>query len=259
MRKPSIFSRDYEKRMKKRKKVFTALYISIFFILGFTVAAVSSKTLDFSGIRNNIQAWVDSGKPVEETEVPETPEVVTPVPEVPKITTVDLKVTDNKTIVFEYVESNGKVTFKEPKTVPEGIYYTVSPSKETVFTIDENQNAKLFNVKGEATNIGKDSYTAPNGEVFNKDNVLKTYKDYYWIKEAKFINDKKIAYISNIPYFGTGLNKYAAVIDIDTKAHTTLFQTKGKDVKLLDIKEKGLEVQVDGNLKYINNDGKLTN
>lgn len=118
---------------------------------------------------------------------------------------------------------------------------------------------KIFNSNKKESNITKDKYTAPNGEVFNKDSVIKTYEGYLWNVEARFITDTKVAYISNVPYFGYDLNKYIWVIDLNNNTHSTLWNSKGKEIKFGDLKEKGLEVVIDGNVKYVNQNSDLVN
>ncbi|GAB6169431.1 hypothetical protein JCM1393_18910 [Clostridium carnis] len=259
MRKPSIFSRDYERKMRKRRRIITTIFIVTFFTLGFTAAVLTAKNFDFTNIKAKVQQWVDKGKIEEEKEKPiEEKELEEKIVE-PEVKILELKVNNSKVLKIEYEDKNGEAILKEVKELPDGIYYSISNNKKSVVTIDESQNIKVFNNKGEEKVLTKDSYTSPKGETFKKDIILETYKGYYWNKEAKFINDNKIAYISNVPYFGYDLNKYIWVIDISSNTHTTLWGSKGKDVKLGEVKEKGLEVLIDGNVKYVNNDGDLIN
>lgn len=262
MRKPSVFSRDYEKRMKKRRKVLAAIYILVFLMLGFIAAMITTKSYDFTNLRNRIQTWIDSGnnadneKAEENVENTEQEQIEEPKVEEKNI---EIRLGDNRLIVCEYEEKDGKVYYKGIKNAPEGLEVSLSPNKESLLLVDEKQNIKIFNTKGEETDLTKGSYTAPDGEVFNKDKILETYQEYFWSKEAKFINDEKIAYVSNVPYFGYDLNKYIWIIDIKSKEHKTLWNSKGKDVKLLDIKEKGLEISIDNNVKYLDNNGNIIN
>ncbi|MGL5086978.1 MAG: hypothetical protein ACRC68_14905, partial [Clostridium sp.] len=64
---------------------------------------------------------------------------------------------------------------------------------------------------------------------------------------------------TNIPYFGTELNQYLWIIDLENSKETTLWQSKSKNITIGDIKEKGLEVTIDGNVKYVNNENNLVN
>ena len=66
MAKPSIFSRDYERKMKKRKKrvILTIIIIALIVVCGVFKFIISD--LDFSNLRARLQAWVDSGKTQED-------------------------------------------------------------------------------------------------------------------------------------------------------------------------------------------------
>ena len=266
MRKPSIFSRDYERQMRKRRRRITIVSILGVLIIGMLFLKIAISSVNIDTLRNKIQSWIDEdNKDVkddidninEKNTEKETKEEETP--KEPEVKTMDLTVKEGLILKAEYEEDNGKVKFKGIKDVPNNIYYTLNQDKNLILTIDENQNIKIFNVNAKEAIITKDKYVAPNGEVFNKDAVLETYNGYLWNKEAKFITNTKVAYISNVPYFGYGLNKYIWVVDLNDNTHKTLWNSKGKEINFGEIKEKGLEVTIDGNVKYMNSNGELIN
>lgn len=263
MRKPSIFSRDYERKIRKRKRIITTISILAFLLVSVGVVKFTTKTFDFTDVKAKIQKWIDSDTSntniVQEVPNIESAPEVPVEPIVPEVKIMDLKVSEGKILKVEYEEVEGVIKFKDAKEIPQGIEYNISPSKELVVVADDKQNIKVINTKGEEKNITKDSYVSPKGEVFKKDIVQSTYKDYLWHKSAKFINDKKIVYKTNMPYFGNDLNQYLWIVDIDGKNETTLWQSKGKDVTIGELKEKGIEITIDGNVKYINNDNNLVN
>lgn len=260
MRKPSIFSRDYEKQIRKRKRIIVASSIIFLLIIGAFAIKFTTKTFDFTNVKTKIQKWID-GDSYSDAIVEEAPKVeeIPQEPVVPEIKVMDLKVTEEKVLKVEYEEKDGKIKFKEVVETPDLIEYNISPSKELMVITDDKQNIKLINTKGEVKDITKASYVAPNGEIFNKDAIQNMYKDYLWHKSAKFISDSKIVYKTNMPYFGYDLNQYLWIIDIEGKNEVTLWQSKGKEINIGEIKEKGIEVTIDGNLKYINNDNNLVN
>lgn len=260
MRKPSIFSRDYEKQIKKRKRIIIVISIIVLLLVGSIIFTVTAKYFDFTNVKAKIQQWVD-GDTSSENIIEDIPSVEnsseTPIESTVKL--IDIKVSEDRILKVEYEDIGGVIKFKEAKEVPDGIEYNISPSRELILINDDKQNIKIINTKGEENNITKESYIAPNGEVFKKDVVQSTYNDYLWHKSAKFISDKKIVYKTNMPYFGYGLSQYLWIVDIDSKNETTLWQSKGVDITVGEIKEKGLEVIIDGNIKYINNDNNLIN
>ncbi|MCI6691651.1 MAG: hypothetical protein MR510_04045 [Clostridium sp.] len=266
MRKPSIFSRDYERLMRKRRKRIAIISILGVLVIGILFLKMAMNSINMETLRSKVQSWIDedneeiqdnTNKTNEENKQEETVQEETP--KEPEIKTMDLIVREGIILKAEYEESNGVVKFKGIKDAPSNIYYTLNQDKNLILTIDENQDMKIFNVNTKEANITKDKYVAPNGEVFNKSSVLQTYNGYLWNVEAKFITNTKVAYISNVPYFGYDLNKYIWVVDLNDNSHKTLWNSKGKEIKLGEIKEKGLEVTIDGNVKYINSNGELIN
>ena len=266
MRKPSIFSRDYERLMRKRRKRIAIISILGVLVIGILFLKMAMNSINMETLRSKVQSWIDedneeiqdnTNKTNEENKQEETVQEETP--KEPEIKTMDLIVREGIILKAEYEESNGVVKFKGIKDAPSNIYYTLNQDKNLILTIDENQDMKIFNVNTKEANITKDKYVAPNGEVFNKSSVLQTYNGYLWNVEAKFITNTKVAYISNVPYFGYDLNKYIWVVDLNYNSHKTLWNSKGKEIKLGEIKEKGLEVTIDGNVKYINSNGELIN
>lgn len=265
MRKPSIFSRDYERQMKKRRRRIFLISLLVVLVMGTLFATIAMNSINMETLRNKVQNWIDEDENMspEDTLVKEdiiedeTANEVTP--EEPENNSMDLLIREGLILKAEYEEINGEVKFKGIKDIPNNIYYVLNPNKNLILTIDENQDMKIFNINKNQATINKNEYIAPNGEVFNKSSVMKTYEGYLWNVEAKFIDDTKVAYITNLPYFGYGLNKYIWIVNLNDNSHKTLWNSKGKDIKLGDIKEKGLEVTIDGVSKFINSNGEIVN
>ncbi|AYE35051.1 hypothetical protein [Clostridium septicum] len=268
MAKPSIFSKEYNSHMKKRKRNRNILISSIILlvIIGLGVFKFNEKLISFSDIKMKIQSLFNKGEETldeknKDTEVihPNIDEQVKEESKKDEKKILELSINGDRKLKMEYEEKDNKRTFKDIVEMPQGIYYDISPLKEFLLIIDENQNINLFNTKGEAKNITSPTYVAPNGEKFEKDTILKIYKEHIWNKDAKFISNTKVAYISNIPYFGYNLNKYIWIVDIQNNTHTTLWNSKAKDIEFLGHSDKGLEVTINGNKKYINDNGQLIN
>lgn len=269
MRKPSIFSRDYERQMRKRRKRIAIISILGVLLIGILFLKIATNSINMETLRNKVQNWIDEDNKdnkdiqddnsnISEENIPEetTQEEA---PKEPESKTKNLTVKTGVILKAEYEENDGVIKFKGIKDIPNNIYYTLNQEKNLILTIDDTQNMKVFNIDGKEANITKDKYVAPNGEIFNKSEVLQTYNGYLWNVEAKFISNTKVAYISNVPYFGYDLSKYIWVVDLNDSNHKTLWNSKGKEVKFGEIKEKGLEVTIDGNVKYINSNGELIN
>lgn len=249
--------------MRERRKKIAIISIIISLIVGLLLLKLISRNINSEAIRNKVQAWVDSDRPgnnVNQENLNEEIEIVTQEEE-PKeeVKIMELKVNDTSVLKVEYEQIEGKDVFKEVKENPNNIYYDINPNKNIILTIDEKQNMKIFNIDKKESVVNKDKYVAPTGEAFIKENVLATYKDYIWNGSAKFINDTTIAYVSNMPYFGYDLNQYIWILNLNDNNHKTVWASKAKEIKLNMIKEKGLEVTMDGNAKYINQNGEIFN
>lgn len=266
MRKPSIFSRDYERKMKKRRRRIAAISVVGVLLIGILFMKIAVGNINIDAFKNKLQMWIaedesldNIDEDIDNSENNENKEVIEETPKEPENKIMEFKINENSILKAEYEEIDGTIKFKGVKEVPSNIYYTINQAKNLILIIDENQNMKLFNSNKKESNITKDKYTAPNGEIFNKDSVLQTYEGYLWNVEARFVTDTKVAYISNVPYFGYDLNKYIWVIDLNNNTHSTLWNSKGKEIKFGDLKEKGLEVVIDGNVKYVNQNSDLVN
>lgn len=265
MRKPSIFSKDYERQMRKRRRRIFILSIAGVFIIGLLFTKLAVSNINIGALKDRVQNWIDEGEDNKsngdnQDTIVETPvDVVEEPPKEPEVKTIDIKLKEGVVLKAEYEEVEGKIQFKGINDAPSNTYYSINPAKNLILTIDENQEMKVFNTEGKEGNITKDKYIAPNGEAFNKESVLKNYNGYMWNVKAKFISDTKVAYISNLPYFGTDLDKYIWIVDLKDNSHITLWNSKGKDINFNEVKEKGLEINIDGNVKYINSNGDLIN
>ncbi len=280
--KPSIFSRDYERKMKKRKRrvILTVVIISIIVIFAGFKFIISD--LDFSNVRAKLQAWVDSGKSQEDLDKEALVDnkdknnkedikksettIASAETNVAKVKELELKISDKVTLKASYEEKNGKKQFTNIEK-KEGYDFDISPSKEKVIVSTPTQDLKLFNVDGSEKEITKKVHTSTKGTQFLKDNILEQMPDFIWCEQAKFIDDKMVVYISEMPYFGSGLtDKYIWIKNTENfespenPNDTQIYGVVGTDVKVGNIKDKkGIEITVDGNVYYVNSNGEISN
>ncbi|MGG7178672.1 hypothetical protein ACQPU1_13810 [Clostridium paraputrificum] len=260
MAKPSIFSRDYEKKMKRRKRrivisILVALVLIFALFFKFKV-----QDMDFTNMKDKIQAWVDSGKPEEELVDEEEEVIEEPEKEVvPEKTFIDLNVEEGVILKAEYMDDAGVKKFVGIDPI-EGFTYNISPSGEQILIEDKNQNLKVFKIDGTVKDITKQSYTSQSGGLFPKNEILAGTPEYIWHSQAKFINETRVLYISQLPYFGaSATNKYIWIYDIENASENVLWNLKGPDTTVGELDpEKGLSVTVNGVAYYINADGGIS-
>ena len=266
--KPSIFSRDYEKKMRKRKRrIITTIILVIVVVIG-VFLKFELKNIDFSNMRQKIQAWVDSGKPEEKTkdnsnenkdQEQKTNEKENEKDVVEKDKEMELVVSDTLTVKVKYSEEDGTKKFLSIDNNT-NISYDISPSGDKIIIEDDNQNVILFNVNGDKQDITKQSYTSQSGSVFMKNDILQSYEGYIWHEQVKFIDDSNIVYVSQLPYFGSAAtNKYLWIYNIDGMTETCLWNYYGANIVVGNIDvEKGINVNIDNNNYYLKPDGSVT-
>lgn len=259
MAKPSIFSRDYEKKMKKRKAKIIALISIVAIIAGVFIYKFKIEKIDFSNVRAKLQAWADSDnqieqKPKEESKVNEAETK----PEPPKKTYMDVKLGKNLVLKCEYKTVDDKKEFVSVEDV-KGLNYDISPNKQMILTLDENQNMQLIDIDGKVKDITRKEYVSTKGQKFHKESILKREKKYLWTSDAKFLDDDCIVYISNLPYFGTAAkNQYAWIYNIKNNTNIFARNTKAKNIELGKVvPKKGIEIKIDKNEYVLNDKGSI--
>lgn len=267
MAKPSIFSKDYEKRMKRRRLRIIIAVGLIIVVAGLFVYKFKIQNMDFSNVRNKLQAWVDSDNPdlqpqktqesekvqVKDTEIKDTESK----PEPPKKAYIEAKISDKVVAKCEYKVVDKKKEFVSIKKI-DGASYDISPNKQMLLILDKDQNMKLVDIDGKVTDITKGEYVSTKGAKFSKDTIIKNDKNYVWHNQAKFLDDENIVYVSNLPYFGTASTKqYVWMYNIKNKTHT-LGRLAGKEITIGKVvPKKGIEIKVDKNEYILNNKGSI--
>lgn len=274
MAKPSIFSRDYEKKMKKRKRriIFLIVLICIV-ILALTIKMVAPN-IDFSNMRESLQEWVDSGKskediqkePIIDSEESSTPknEDKENVEAEPKEQYIDLEVSEDTTIRATYIEEDGVKKFIKIEN-KEGYSYDISPTANRIIITTPNQDLKLFSIDGTVKDVTKEVHVDTRGQSYLKDQVLEQMPNFIWNNQVKFINDQSIIYISEMPYFGQNLvDKYIWVKNVDTFTDPQypndimITNIVGNNITIGSVQnDKSIEVIVDDAIYYINSNGEI--
>lgn len=267
MGKPSIFSREYEKKMKKRKRNMLIFSLVIILIVSAIVVKFIYNPIDFTKVKQDLQAWIDSDTSNneqyskddvnEELKEENVNEEITEVPKEPVEETIDILLSSGNIAKAVYTQdSNQQNIFTEVKELDEGISYDISPSKKQILINDINGDITVYNVDKTSSVVSKNEYVSTRGTVFTKADTLANNPNYLWNYGAKFISDEKIIFITNRPYFGSNiLEQYLWITDIPTGADTVLWDLKGNNIQISTIKEKGLEVNVDGIIYYIDQYG----
>ena len=263
MGRPSIFSKDYEKRMKRRKiRNIILIIILILGIGGFFARGYISKNINFSSFKSFFSK--DKGQVVKEDinkdENPEDKkeEVIKEEIKEEEIKDKELLVSlgSGKEIKVIYEENQGARIYKSIDPMKNKVSFDIASNKDFMLLIDEEtQNMYTINKDGTLEDISLKTYvTSDNSSTFHKDTILKDNPDYTWHSSPRFVDNNTIAYISKLPWFNRE-ERYVWLIDLNSKNHRILYNIIGNSISFGKLEEKGLEVNQDGSTKYLKTDG----
>lgn len=264
MSKPSIFSKDYQKKMRRRRKRIALLIAAAVIVAA--GAFLAGKNLLFSGNQQQANNTADSTTATDKTETDktatdntatdktatETKETVTPVEETPVEEGFEFKLADGTAMkaVFATTGTAKKFQYVSPKE--KNVYYNINPAGDKIVVFDSAaQSILLIDATGKVQDITNPSYTSSKGTVYKKENVLSSYSNYIWCSSPAFISDTKVAYISQLPYFQK-TTQYVWIVDVATNKNTKINDAySGNKITFGKLEAKGLMINIDEKVFYI--------
>lgn len=261
MKKPSMFSKHYEKEKKKRRKII--LIVIIIPIIGLSIFL----TTDFKGLLNkgiNMKnsMFVNKSKDKEKNTAgtQNKSEEVTKQTNSDKLKALQAKA-KNETFIVSLSDGQKisiQYTVKATKKAIKGIAnskdisYDISPSKKAVIIQSKkNQDFLYVDVNKVSKDITKKIYESSKNKPFSKKNKLEISPNYVWSITPKFINEDNIAYVSELPWMNEKATQYIWKVNIKTNTHMQIQSISGKKINFKNITSKGLETIVDGNTVYV--------
>ena len=265
MGKPSIFSKEYEKKMKRRKRNAIVIFFTIVLVISALTIKAVCNPIDYSNIKKNIQAWIDSDTTNISKQTEKTKEEITNKEKIiaeksvkePLEESIDITLVSGSVAKAIYVDdNNGGKVFKSLNTTDIGVNFNISPSGKQMIVTDTNSVITLYNVDRTTKIISKDQYISSSGGVFKKDDTMQATPQYLWNVNPKFISEEKIIFVSNRPYFGNKvLKKYLWMTDIKTDADKVFWELSGASIDIGAKEEKGIKVTIDGKIYYMDING----
>ena len=277
MKRPSIFSRDYEEQVKKRRKIIILLIIvpiiglSIFLITD--VNGLKNKGISIKNSINNI--LLNKSKVEKVAEVKEKSEKVVkqqsgsekskaPKAEVAakskapaKDGTFLVSLSDGQKLTIAYTTVGAKRSIKGVSNTKD-ISYDISPSKKSiVMQSTKNQDLFYIDVNNVIKDITKKTHTSSKNEVFSKEQQLKTNPNYLWSITPKFIDEDNIAYVSELPWMNDKATLYLWKVNVKSNTHMQVKPASGTKITFIKRTSKGLETNVDGNIIYVTSAGEV--
>jgi hypothetical protein len=248
MARPSIFSREYERRMRKRK--MRAALIFVFLLMGTAAFLLIKGNIGFDKLSTKL--LTDTNKKAS-TESTVTKSESAPLPaEETKEKAIDVVLNAVTKVKVQYEENNGVNVFKSIFTENPSISFVLNPSASGMVIIDNKlQSMWYINNSGTAVEI-----TNPSFKSYSKESTLQKRPDYIWCSSPKFIDNDNIVYLSQLPYIGRSTKKYVWAANVNNKdSHTYKTTLGGETVSFGNITDKGLEVIIGNFTKYMTYNG----
>ncbi|HCQ91482.1 MAG TPA: hypothetical protein DIU45_19480 [Clostridium sp.] len=279
-RKPSMFSKNYEKQMRKRRRRYVMLILasvaavivivfsspikqSLLNIKDTIILNKDNKNKDNkdekseTATNNNKEDNKDKidNKSEEENKEENLKE------EANKQKTLqeekEIKLSDNATVKLVIENKNNDKRIISINNA-ENTTSDISPSgKQAVFEEKKEQRIFLMNVNGDLKEITKKEYVSTENEIFSKESVLQYNPGYLWGSNPKFVDEKNIAYISYLPWINEDKNQYVWMMNLQNLEHTAYYNLTGKDIKFGKIEEKGLIINIDGKVNFLKGEGNI--
>lgn len=271
--KPSIFSRDYKKKMKKRKRRITFICFLLIF-LGANVYLYSklNKNFNIFSLKNYVisiinKKVVNNDKKVvpvvpikpEKSEIAKNQPTQNVIQEKKEEKSYSFKLSDGKELKAIYEENDGKKKFKNVIGDNENLDFNINPDATGIITYDAGAQSIIFiNLDGITSDISKKNYISTSGSEFTKEDTIKNNAGYVWATNPKFIDNENVAYVSQLPWFNQGITKYLWIVNINNPDNPTLFEkVSGANIVLGKLDDKGLNILIDGKTGFLKANGEL--
>jgi hypothetical protein len=222
MAKPSIFSRNYEQQMKRRRInmilfiliIICASYFGAKYYMdkrGIVLFKSKPKVTDQKNNNENSKVTITPTKAAEQGSSQNVS--VTPTPG----EYFEYKLSDGKSCRAEYNKAAGNLQFTGLNTDGGDVFFDISADKSyIVFEDIKGGNIILCNSSGTFKVINPAVYKSKStGKVIDKVETMKAKPEYNWARKPHFTTDNKVIYISDLPYLKSQGNLYIWTLTFD--------------------------------------------
>lgn len=261
MSRPSIFSNNYEKIMRRRKRVRNTIIIAVIIIAGIVFSYLK-------GILNfNFQQLLPrsmSQKKDSKMTTTEANENSNKKADSKKNTDNNdkfyfMKINDSLIVKVIYEDNNGTKKLKTVDSSSGNVQYSISPQGSGIVVYDsKNQGIIYMDANGNTKDITYKQYTDTSSNTFVKADVINLHPNYDWCDSPRLISENIVVYLSQLPWISDEGNKYVWTYNMSSDTYKCYYDTYGKNVSFGDITEKGLSITADGQQKYMDANGNIT-
>lgn len=263
MGKPSIFSKDYGKKMKRRRRNVVLLAVVCLLVITLGVIYIRGAFKDVVNEAKNKKVINNSAvnKQTENTtkKVSESDKKAeTKNKDTKKENSYKMQLSDGREVTLTYEGDNSKETFKSVTVASGNLSYDISPSRRNVVLFDNAaQSILLVDIDGSKHDITNPQYVSTTGQVIQKSTQLASNPSYIWCSSPKFLDDGNIAYISQLPWLGK-TSQYVWIENIQNNSHFMVQGIQGESIELGELTQQGLTVVQDGATVYVTASGSVS-
>lgn len=132
--------------------------------------------------------------------------------------------------------------------------FSISPSKDKILLEDNvTQDAYMVDASFNLFKLDPEFFYSNSARIrFYKSDIIARYQGYKWYKDARFLDDNTIIYVSNLPWFG-GSDEYIWKTDLSDINNIKHFMTSigGQNIELGELTEEGVRVIINNEMKLL--------
>ncbi|AWZ47993.1 hypothetical protein C3495_03815 [Clostridiaceae bacterium 14S0207] len=284
MKKPDIFSKDYEKKMqqfKRRKIIYSVLVIILVFLIVMSffdnsyigryvkIRINKTKNLFISSNNDNnkeekLQSKIEVKEKTTEEKLKEEKESNKLEKEIKKkeenqIEKFNIQLKPQVEISGEIQKEDNKNKFIKSLNIKEGMSYElVEDKKSALIFIPKTSEMFLINVKKEVEDISNNIFYTKNKMKIERKVKLSQDQSFIWAEKPQLYKNK-VFYLSKLPNLNNNNKYFVWIYDIKSKQHKCIYDNRirGNGVEFGEKTSKGIQVILDGKLYYLNEDGKV--
>lgn len=283
MKKPDIFSKDYEKKMKqlkRRKIIYIILVIILAFLIvmsffdnsyiGRYVKVGVNKTKDIfisSNNDNNKEEKLQSKtevKKINEEKIKEKKEKKKLSEEIKKkeeneIDKFTIQLKPHIKVSVEIEKKDSKNKFIKSLNIKEGMSYElVENKKSALIFISKTSEMFLINVNREVQDISNNIFYTKDKVKIERKVKLSQDQSFIWTEKPQLYKNK-VFYLSKLPNLNNNNKYFIWIYDINSKQHKCIYdkRIRGNGIEFGEKTNRGIQVILDGKSYYLNEDGKV--
>ncbi len=258
MKKTSIFSREFERKVRRKRFIIVSLILIILlivslYIVNFSKINVHIKDLYYSTTSKEMSNTNEDALVTYEEEKEELKEDQKAELENENINLKhELTLNNDNKVNILYDKYNEEILFKGVEG--DNYSFDLSPSKKRIL-IEDNITQDTYMLDDSFNLIKLDPeffYSNSAKRRFYKTDILRDYEGYKWYKDSKFLDENTVVYVSDLPWFG-GSSDYIWKTDLTDLNDIKHFMSniEGQNISFGELTEEGIKVIINNEIKLL--------